>query len=490
MSNLKVILSQSVVNEMHKLSLQYPNSGTINSIVNSVNTIDYSISTSHYNYSSINQFGSTIVVGFPDGSTENYYGTSINPYVSSGTTSANEITFTDPSVATIGEAGDFSYSYSKTASGYSFYSTGGTLTSWSATTSLPSSSPDYNPDVGNVSIQLQGNVTSDATHNFSGTLTSITETADKYLSSASIQGAFQISGNSISIGANLSSSTVTGSLTSLTEKYYDGSIATFAGQGSSINISNNQNIGLAILNNTLQGNNTVDVELPPTLYSPVNVALGDGNNSVTLKGGGGNLSTTLGNGNNTIYLLDGNHSVTAGTGIDTVVLAGNAQNYSITKTTSGYTVSDTTGLNGPDTLTNVDRIKFADGSGLALDLGNGGHARQVAEILGAVFGPASIQAHPDYVGIGLNALDNGMSVSQLSALALQTAGATSNTAIVDLLYTNILGVAPTAAQAAPFIAMLKNGMSAGALTAAAEASSINDIHINLIGFQKTGIHYT
>ena len=234
----------------------------------------------------------------------------------------------------------------------------------------------------------------------------------------------------------------------------------------------------------------MDVELPSTLYSPVNVALGDGNNSVTLKGGGDNLSTTLGNGNNTIYLLDGNHSVTAGTGIDTVVLAGNAQNYSITKTTSGYTVSDTTGLNGPDTLTNVDRIKFADGSGLALDLGNGGHARQVAEILGAVFGPASIQAHPDYVGIGLNALDNGMSVSQLSALALQTAGATSNTAIVDLLYTNILGVAPTAAQAAPFIAMLKNGMSAGALTAAAEASPINDIHINLVGFQKTGIHYT
>ena len=490
MSTIQVTLSQSVVDEMHKLSLQYPTAGSINTIVNNVDKIGYSISTSHLYYSSIHQFGSTIVLSFPDGSTENFYGTTVNPYSPSGTTSANEITFIHPGVASIGEAGAFTYNYSNTTSGYSFYSTGGTLTSWSATTSLPSSSPSYNPDFGNISIQLQGNVASDANHNFSGTLTSVTTTADKYISSGSIQGTFQISGNSTSIGANLSSSTVTGSLTSLTQKYYDGSISTFDGQGSSINISNNQNIGLEILNNPLQGNNTVNVDLPSTLYSPVNVALGDGNNSVTLKGGGGSLSTTLGNGNNTIYLVDGNHSVTAGTGIDTVVLAGYAQNYSITNTTSGYTVSDNTGLNGPDNLTNVDRLKFSDGSGLALDLGNGGHAQRVAEILGAVFGPASIQAYPNYVGIGLNALDNGMSVSQLNALALQAAGKISNTDIVNLLYTNVLGVAPTAVQAAQYITMLNNGMSAGALATAAEENSINDTHINLVGLQQTGIHYT
>ena len=120
-----------------------------------------------------------------------------------------------------------------------------------------------------------------------------------------------------------------------------------------------------------------------------------------------------------------------------------------------------------------------------------GHAGETAEILGAVFGAASIQAHPNYVGIGLQLLDGGMSFSQLSAFALQAAGATTPQAIVNLLWTNLVGSAPTAAQAAPYILSLTSGAtSIGDLAVMAENLSLNTNNINLTGLSHTGIHYT
>lgn len=485
MSTLKVILSQAVIDEINTLSLAHPGSDTINSLVDSVNKIGYDLATSHPYYSSISQIGSTIRVNFPDGSYEYFYGTSVNPNVSNGTTSSNAFTFTEPGVMTAGRLGTTEYNYSKTASGYTFYSTGGTLTSYSAATLLPTSSPNYNPDFGNVSVQLQGNVVSDASANFSGTLTSINETADKYVSSASIQGAFQISGNSLSIGASLSSSTVTGALTSESVNYYDGSIVSFDGQGGSINIQNNQGIGLSLLGSlNLQGNNTIDVKLPSTLYGAVPVNLGDGNNAITLKGGGGNLSVSVGNGNNSVTLLDHGHAVNCGTGLNTVVYQLSSVGENIAQNGNTLTVSDATGA---DTLVNVSRIKFSDTS-IAYDLN--GNAGEAAKIIGAVFGAAAIQAHPDYVGIGLNALDNGMSMAQLSSLALQFAGESSAAAAITLLYTNIMGSAPQNATVNTFLALMQNNnISIGQLAVLAEGSSYNANSINLTGLQHTGIHY-
>ena len=56
----------------------------------------------------------------------------------------------------------------------------------------------------------------------------------------------------------------------------------------------------------------------------------------------------------------GNDTIDGGAGIDTVLVNGSISNYSITKTATGVTLVDKTGLDGTDTLTNIEAIKFSD----------------------------------------------------------------------------------------------------------------------------------
>jgi hypothetical protein len=136
-------------------------------------------------------------------------------------------------------------------------------------------------------------------------------------------------------------------------------------------------------------------------------------------------------------------------------------------------------------ITNVERLIFSDKS-IAFDII--GNAGTTAKILGAVFGKESVN-NKNYFGIGLHFLDSGWSYDNLAALALEAAGAKSNDQIVSLLWTNVIGTKPTAADKAPFIALLENGMTAGALAHLAADSSFNTTNINLIGLAQTGIEY-
>jgi hypothetical protein len=56
----------------------------------------------------------------------------------------------------------------------------------------------------------------------------------------------------------------------------------------------------------------------------------------------------------------GNDLIDGGGGIDTVVVPTGISNYTVTKTTAGYTLVDKNGFNGTDTLTNIEAIKFTD----------------------------------------------------------------------------------------------------------------------------------
>jgi hypothetical protein len=133
----------------------------------------------------------------------------------------------------------------------------------------------------------------------------------------------------------------------------------------------------------------------------------------------------------------------------------------------------------------IERLKFTDKS-LAVDIS--GNAGTTAKILGAVFGKESV-SNKSYVGIGLNFLDAGWSYDNLAGLALDAAGAKTNDQIVSLLWTNVIGTKPTAADKQPFIALLENGMTAGALAHLAADSSFNTTNINLVGLAQTGIEY-
>ena len=66
-------------------------------------------------------------------------------------------------------------------------------------------------------------------------------------------------------------------------------------------------------------------------------------------------------------------------------------------------------------------------------------------------------SNKEYVGIGLQLFDAGQSLAAVCELALTAVGATTNEAVVNLLYTNLYGEAPTAEVAQPFIDALNQG---------------------------------
>jgi hypothetical protein len=187
-----------------------------------------------------------------------------------------------------------------------------------------------------------------------------------------------------------------------------------------------------------------------------------------------------------------------GDGVDTSVLRGKSTNYTITQSSDiwnsytkkselkGFYVKDKTGLDGQQALSSVERLKFSDKS-IALDLDQ--NAGVTAKILGAVFSKSSV-ANKEYVGIGLDLLDKGMNFDTLAGLALNAAKATTNDQIVTTLWTNVVGSAPSVGDKAPFIKMLVDGMTPGALAHMAADTPLNTSNINLVGLAQTGIEYT
>ena len=189
--------------------------------------------------------------------------------------------------------------------------------------------------------------------------------------------------------------------------------------------------------------------------------------------------------NDTFKGQPGTDLIDGGLGTDTVVYSGPLEQYTVNKSGNRYIVSEPTGSDDTDYLTSIERLKFKDKS-LAIDID--GNAGTTAKILGAVFGKASL-SNKNYVGIGLSFLDSGWTYDNLAGVALEAAGAKTNDQIVSLLWTNVIGTKPTAADKQPFIALLENGMTAGALAHLAADSSFNTTNINLVGLAQTGIEY-
>ena len=206
----------------------------------------------------------------------------------------------------------------------------------------------------------------------------------------------------------------------------------------------------------------------------------------TITGSSGSDDIRGGTGAVNVQESAGNDTINGGTGGINAVAYNNVTSAVLSLNPAGTATVQKASL-GTDTLNNVQRLHFTD-TNIALDIN--GHAGMTAKILGAVFGASSVTANPAYVGIGLKYLDGGMSYANLMQLALNAAGATTSAAEVDLLWHNLFHAAPTAAQAAPYIAMLNSGSTtAAALGTMAADTSVNTANINLVGLQHTGIHY-
>ena len=228
----------------------------------------------------------------------------------------------------------------------------------------------------------------------------------------------------------------------------------------------------------------VPLSYNPSTHYVKDTFVTDRNNSTLIRTWAGNDIFKDKNANSSPALING------GLGIDTSVYLGAAKDYLMKSLgNSSFEIRLTSGLTivpkVSDTLSNVERIQFNDKS-IAIDLN--GNAGTTAKILGSVFGKDSI-SNKNYVGIGLHFLDSGWTYDNLAGLALDAAGAKTNDQIVSLLWTNVIGTKPTALDKQPFIALLENGMSAGALAHLAADSSYNTTNINLVGLAQTGIEY-
>lgn len=209
-----------------------------------------------------------------------------------------------------------------------------------------------------------------------------------------------------------------------------------------------------------------------------------------LAGAGNGLNNAIvGNGgNNTLQGLGGNDQIDGGAGIDVAAFTAQHSQYSLSAGSSGFQVNDTTAQEGTDSLTNVERLQFAD-INVALDLT--GNAGIVARILGAVFGRDSV-SNEVYAGIGLDFSDGGMTYEALMQLALDArlGPGASHAAVVDLLYTNVVGGPPSAQDAQYFTGLLDSGAyTTASLGVLAAETSFNADNINLTGLAQTGLDY-
>ena len=189
---------------------------------------------------------------------------------------------------------------------------------------------------------------------------------------------------------------------------------------------------------------------------------------------------------NVIEGLGGNDTLDGGLGIDTAKYGNSKSNYTLKfGTTLNKSLVDNSGTLGTDTLVSIERLKFSDAN-LAIDLE--GNAGTTAKIIGAVFGKEAL-ANKSHVGIGLKYLDAGWTYDNLASLALESAGAKGNDQIVSLLWKNVIGTTASTNDKAPYIAMLENGMTPGALAHLAADTAFNTNNINLTGLALTGIEY-
>ncbi len=157
--------------------------------------------------------------------------------------------------------------------------------------------------------------------------------------------------------------------------------------------------------------------------------------------GGSAADTLTGNASNNVLTgRGGNDLLDGGAGIDTAAYSGLRNAYTITKTSTGYTVSG--GGEGIDGLANIERLIFADAK-VAIDTaGSGGMAYRLYQ--------AAFNRTPDAAGLGyqIGVLDGGLGLTQVASNFIasseftRTYGNLSNTGFVTQLYQNVLHRSP------------------------------------------------
>ena len=192
--------------------------------------------------------------------------------------------------------------------------------------------------------------------------------------------------------------------------------------------------------------------------------------------------------NDTIKGQPGTDFFDGGLGIDTVVYSGPQERYSITKSGNRYVVSEPTGSDDTDYLSNIERLQFSNGK-VALDLG--GNAGQAARLIGALLGPSFIKDKA-LAGVVIGLIDQDNSIENIANLGLNTsfylalAGSTKNEDFVNHVFRNVVGRTPEVNEQKTYVDMLNAGTSQAALAVMAAGTEFTASQIGLTGLTSHG----
>ena len=196
--------------------------------------------------------------------------------------------------------------------------------------------------------------------------------------------------------------------------------------------------------------------------------------------------------NDTIKGSPGIDFFDGGLGLDTVVYNGPQERYTINKTGNRYVVSEPTGSDDTDYLSNIERLQFSNGK-VALDVENG-NAGEAAKLIGALLGPTYVKDKV-LTGVVINLLDQKYSSDTIANLGLATpmylsmAGSGSNTDFVKQVFNNVVGRPPNPSESSTYVNMLDAGTSQSALALMAAHTDLNAARINLVGLIQHGLEF-
>jgi Ca2+-binding RTX toxin-like protein len=183
----------------------------------------------------------------------------------------------------------------------------------------------------------------------------------------------------------------------------------------------------------------------------------------------------------------GNDNLNGGLGLDKAIYQGNKSNYTLIKGTDTYSISDKTGIDGIDTLTNVERLQFSDQT-LALDInGTAGQAYRIYQ--------AAFNRTPDTGGLKywIEAMDSGVSLSSVSSGFIGSAEfqklygtSPTNELFVTKLYDNVLHRAPDTGGYNYWVGLLNSG-GIDKVSTLVNFSESNENQAGVIGVIQNGI---
>jgi FG-GAP-like repeat/RTX calcium-binding nonapeptide repeat (4 copies) len=227
----------------------------------------------------------------------------------------------------------------------------------------------------------------------------------------------------------------------------------------------------------------------------------DGDDNILLTTG--NERVLAGAGRDIVRGNEGNDYIDGGTGLDTASYGTARVQYTLVKNGTSFILTDKNpadGDEGTDTLVNVERILFANGS-IALDVGATQSGGQAQLLLGAVLGKDLLATKQALVGTGIGLFDQGFTMQQLSgaimrldiwgALANGGQASASNTQIANYLLTTVNKAAPSAATLAAGVNALNAETAAtqGNFLWGLAESAANQVQVGLVGLATTGLEY-